>query len=94
MRRYESDVCIIGGGITGAMVAAKLTEETEATVVVVEAGPEFFDLDNRFEYRRRMMSYAENPWPGDFIPDQKAEGIAYHTMAVGGSALHWGGVAP
>ena len=31
-------------------------------------------------------------WPGDFVADQAARGVISRTMAVGGSALHWGGV--
>ena len=94
MRTLESDVCIIGGGITGAMLAAKLAEERRCSVVVVEAGSKLFDFENRFEYRRRMLEYGENAWPGDFIADQSAEGIISRSMAVGGSALHWGGTVP
>ena len=94
MQRYESDVCVIGGGISGAMLAAKLTDEGASSVVVVEAGEPLFDVENRFEYRRRSLAYGENAWPGDYIPDQSAEGIISRTMAVGGSALHWGGVVP
>ena len=40
-RAIESDVCIIGSGISAAMVADKLAEERDATIVVVEAGDEF-----------------------------------------------------
>src|SRR5579872_3649202 len=89
MRRVESDVCIIGGGITAAMLSQKLRElRPNASIVVVEAGNKFFDLDRRMEHRRRSIEYAENPWPGDFIEDQAAKGIISRTMAVGGSALH------
>ena len=92
MRRYESDVCIIGGGITAAMLAQKLQElRPGISIVVVEAGNKFFDLNRRMEYRERSIRYAENPWPGDFIEDQAAGGVISRTMAVGGSALHWGG---
>ena len=39
MRRVvESDICIIGSGITAAMVAEKLADERNAKIVVVEAG--------------------------------------------------------
>ncbi|HEY1494813.1 MAG TPA: PQQ-binding-like beta-propeller repeat protein, partial [Candidatus Solibacter sp.] len=62
-----------------------------ASVTVVEAGKRIFDLENRMQYRRRNLDYAENPWPGDFIEDQAAHGIISRTMAAGGSALHWGG---
>lgn len=92
MRRYECDVCIIGGGISAAMLAQKLAElRPGLSVTVIEAGRKLFDLENRMRYRQRSLEYAENPWPGDFIADQSAKGIISRTMAVGGSALHWGG---
>ena len=92
MRTYECDVCIIGGGISAAMLSQKLAElRPQASITVVEAGKKLFDLENRMQYRRRSLDYAENPWPGDFLEDQAAKGIISRTMAVGGSALHWGG---
>ncbi len=88
----ESDVCIIGGGITAAMLAQKLSElRPGISINIVEAGRRLFDFENRMNYRRRSIDYGENAWPGDFIPDQKADGVISRTMAVGGSALHWGG---
>ena len=90
---YESDVCVIGGGISAAMVAEKLSElKPGIAITVVEAGSRIFDVDNRAAYRRRSLDYGENAWPGDFIEDQAGAGIISRTMAVGGSALHWGGV--
>jgi quinoprotein glucose dehydrogenase len=92
MTVHESDVCIIGGGISAAMLALKLSElRPNLAVTVVEAGNRLFDLENRMEYRRRSIEYAENPWPGDYVEDQAAQGVISRTMAVGGSALHWGG---
>ena len=92
MRRYESDVCIIGGGISAAMLAQKLHElRPGISITVIEAGKKFFDLQSRMEHRERSIKYAENAWPGDFIEDQAAKGVISRTMAVGGSALHWGG---
>ena len=61
-------------------------------IIVVEAGKRLFDFENRFEYRQRNLDYGENMWPGDFVGDQAARGVISRTMAVGGSALHWGGV--
>jgi glucose dehydrogenase len=88
---YECDVCIIGAGISSAMVAQKLSElRPGLSVIVVEAGRRIFDFPDRFTYRQRMLDYGENPWPGDWISDQSAEGIVSRTMAVGGQALHWG----
>jgi glucose dehydrogenase len=92
MAVHESDVCIIGGGITSAMLAQKLSElNPRLSVVVVEAGRSIFDTENRREYRRRALEYGEHPWHDDFLEDQQASGIISMTMAVGGLALHWGG---
>src|SRR5262245_23085903 len=92
MAVHETDVCIIGGGITSAMLAEKLSELRPALhVTVVEAGRSIFDAQNRGRYRERAMAYGEHPWPDDFIEDQQASGIISMTMAVGGLALHWGG---
>jgi quinoprotein glucose dehydrogenase len=93
MPTFESDVCIVGGGISAAMLAQKLVElRPRLAVTVVEAGARIFDFENRMQYRQRMLDYGENAWPGDFIEDQAAAGVISRTMAVGGSALHWGGV--
>ncbi len=92
MTRVESDVCIIGAGISAAMLAQKLSElRPGKSIAVVEAGKRLFDLEKRFDHRQRSLDYGENAWPGDFVEDQAAEGIISRTMAVGGSALHWGG---
>jgi len=90
---FESDVCIIGGGITAAMIAEKLAELKPGTsITIAEAGSRIFDFENRMKYRQRNLEYGENAWAGDFLDDQAATGIISRTMAVGGSALHWGGV--
>jgi quinoprotein glucose dehydrogenase len=92
MAVHETDICIIGGGITSAMLAEKLSElRPGVRIVVVEAGRSIFDVQNRGRYRDRAMQYGEHPWPGDYIEDQTADGIISMTMAVGGLALHWGG---
>ena len=89
---HESDICIIGGGITSAMLALKLSAlRPGAHITVVEAGRSIFDFQNRARYRERAMLYGEHPWPDDYREDQQATGIISMTMAVGGLALHWGG---
>src|SRR5512134_1899248 len=93
MQRHECDVLIVGGGITAALVAEKISERRPTwSVIVVEAGKRLFDFENRTRYRQRSLDYGENMWPGDFVADQAARGLISRTMAVGGSALHWGGV--
>ena len=89
---HESDVCIIGGGISAAMMAEKLSElRPGIKITVVEAGRRIFDAENRARYARREQDYGDNSWPEDAIPDQVAKGQISRTMAVGGQALHWGG---
>jgi quinoprotein glucose dehydrogenase len=92
MAVHESDICIIGGGITSAMLALKLSElRPRASIVVVEAGRSIFDAQNRGRYRERALQYGEHPWHDDYIEDQQGKGTISMTMAVGGLALHWGG---
>jgi quinoprotein glucose dehydrogenase len=90
----ESDICIIGSGITAAVVAEKLTEERDARIVVVEAGDETVPLAERASHRARFIAYGENPWGSDHIDGMTADGIQSRSMQVGGLAMHWGGVTP
>src|SRR5258708_13734879 len=92
MAVHETDILIIGGGITSAMLAQRLSElRPGRRISVVEAGRSIFDAQNRGRYRERAMEYGEHPWHEDYIEDQQASGIISMTMAVGGLALHWGG---
>ena len=90
----ESDICIIGSGITAAMIAEKLVEERRARIVVVEAGDETVPLAERAAQRARFVAYGENPWGRDHIDGMTADGIQSRSMQVGGLAMHWGGVTP
>ena len=100
VRRYgraeviESDICIIGSGITAAMVAEKIAEERQARIVVVEAGDETVPMPARAGGRARFLAYGENPWGNDHIDGMTADGIQSRSMQVGGLAMHWGGVTP
>src|SRR5437016_7067773 len=60
--RSESDVCIIGSGISAAMVAERLARTTSAKIVVVEAGDDAPPLSQRAAARERFLRYGENPW--------------------------------
>ena len=90
----ESDICIIGSGISAALIAEKLTEERRARIVVVEAGDETVPLADRAAHRARFVAYGENPWGNDHIDGMTADGIQSRSMQVGGLAMHWGGVTP
>ncbi|MGQ0765843.1 MAG: GMC oxidoreductase [Gemmatimonadota bacterium] len=94
MRAVESDICIIGSGITAAMVAARLSAERRARIVVVEAGAEQPPPARFFDLRRRYLDHGESPWPNDHIDGLAADGMQSRSMCVGGMAMHWGGVTP
>ena len=96
MRRVvETDVCIVGSGITAAMVADRLARTTSASIVVVEAGDEAVPLGQRAATRERFLRYGENPWLGDHLEGYEIEGpLQSRSMQVGGLAMHWGGVTP
>ena len=93
-RVVESDICIIGSGISAAMVAAKLTDERRATIVVIEAGDDQPKIQDWAANRQRWMDYGSTPWPNDHIDGFEANGIQSRSMCVGGLAMHWGGVTP
>jgi choline dehydrogenase-like flavoprotein len=93
VRRVESDVVIIGGGITAALVAQKLVERRPSWSVV--------DRRSRQAALRQREPHEVPPakprlWREPVArrlrADQSARGVISRTMAVGGSALHWGGV--
>lgn len=91
----ESDVCIIGSGISAAMVADRLARTTKEKIVVVEAGDEAPPLAQRYALRARFLKYGESPWPNDHVEGYEIEGpLQSRSMQVGGLAMHWGGVTP
>jgi choline dehydrogenase-like flavoprotein len=91
----ESDVCIVGSGISAAMVADRLARTTSAKIVVIEAGDETVPLAKRAAARERFLRYGENPWGRDHIDGYEIDGpLQSRSMQVGGLAMHWGGVTP
>jgi quinoprotein glucose dehydrogenase len=91
----ESDVCIVGSGISAAMVADRLARTTRGTIVVVEAGDDAPPLGPRYGLRERFTKYGESPWPNDHIDGYEIDGpLQSRSMQVGGLAMHWGGVTP
>lgn len=89
-----ADVCIVGAGITGVLIAKKLSEYTHATVIVVDAGDWVDPGESRAEKASRFFQYGENPYPGDVIEEYIVPGAIHQTMAIGGRATHWPGITP
>ena len=94
-RVIESDICIVGSGISAAVVADKLARTTNKKIVVVEAGEDNPPLGQRYGFRQRYLDYGETPWPNDHIEGYEIEGpLQSRSMQVGGLAMHWGAVTP
>lgn len=96
-RVIETDICLIGAGITAAMMAESLAARTTAAITVIEAGTHTTPLRERYQRRQRWQAYGESPWTKDHVDDQNATGTTYGyspSMHVGGLAMHWGGVTP
>ncbi len=96
----DADVCVIGAGPAGALVADRLADAGRR-VVVLEAGPRF-DPDDRLERQERAIRPAyDRPdvWDGDPERDaHSASGEWFYPLnharvkGVGGSTLHWQGM--
>ena len=94
-RAIETDVCIVGSGISAAMVAERLARTTAAKILVVEAGDDTVPLAQRAAARERFLRYNENPWGRDHLEGYDVEGpLQSRSMQVGGLAMHWGAVTP
>lgn len=96
-RVIETDVCVVGSGITAAMLAEKLADERDVRIVVVEAGDRPPPLQERARLRARYLAYGDNPWPGDHIDGHGVVGRPHGfspSHLVGGLAMHWGAVTP
>ncbi len=97
MKTIDTDILIVGSGITAALMAARLAETTSRKVTVVEAGKPTTPFKDRTKARARYLSYGESPWKQDHLDDQNAYGTTWGfspSMNVGGLAMHWGGVSP
>lgn len=92
------DVCIIGAGLAGGVLAYELGQKG-VEVVVLEAGPRH-DPQDKYAYMEKFLAGGD-PWAPDIAERDRytnAGEIAYplnryRVKAVGGSTLHWSAVA-
>ena len=54
MTKYSCDTLIVGGGTTGCVLAARLSERGDQSVILVEAGPDY-------------GSFKEGRWPAELL---------------------------
>jgi len=96
----RADVCVVGSGPAGALVAHSLAERGH-DVVVLEAGPRF-DPETRLERMERSIrpsSDDRSAWEmGDERDAFSSEGERFYPLnsarvkGIGGTTLHWQGM--
>lgn len=98
--RPDADVCIVGAGPAGALVAAELAGRGH-DVVVIEAGPRFDAADRRGRMRRTIRPAHDSlsVWGmGGERDAYTSTGENFYPLnharvkGVGGSTLHWHGM--
>ncbi|WP_226039280.1 GMC family oxidoreductase [Natrinema sp. DC36] len=96
----DADVCVIGAGPAGGIVADRLAEAGRE-VVILEAGPRFDPADRLARQERAIRPAYGRPtvWDGDPERDAySASGERHYPLnrarvkGVGGSTLHWQGM--
>jgi choline dehydrogenase-like flavoprotein len=93
----RADVCVVGSGPAGALVACRLAEAGH-DVVMLEAGPRF-DGDRERRMETHLRPDMGNPWEMGGPRDAYASSGDRHyplnaarVKGVGGSSLHWHGM--
>lgn len=97
--RPMADVCIIGAGLAGGLLADALTRQGRS-VVVLEAGPRF-PRATRYAAMVERLRTGASPWAGPAERDRFTNAGAvpyplndYRVKGVGGTTLHWTAYTP
>ena len=95
----RADVCVVGAGPAGALVASQLASDGQK-IVVLEAGPRF-DRSNREQQMEQAIRPGDHGSVWEMGGDRdafSASGERYYPLnvsrvkGVGGSTLHWQGM--
>lgn len=91
MPEVEYDVVVVGGGTAGAVIAARLTEDPQRSVAVIEGGPT--DVGNEKVLRlRRWQELLESELDYDYPTVEQPHGNSHirHARArvLGGCSSH------
>jgi quinoprotein glucose dehydrogenase len=92
-RTIDTDICLIGSGITAAQMALKLCSERRAKVTVIEAGAPTIPSTGRSRTRARGRRTARTPGLTTIRgPEHPRHAVRLlPSMVVGGLATLWGG---
>jgi choline dehydrogenase len=91
MTTLSADYVIVGGGAAGCVLAARLSENEDCQVVLLEAGPDFGDLESM---PPELMVPQGNsvrddrflwPYEGKLTADQEERKPVYRGRVIGGS---------
>ncbi|MEU8570420.1 GMC family oxidoreductase N-terminal domain-containing protein [Streptomyces pathocidini] len=89
--RAEFDYVVVGGGTAGAVVAARLSEDPDTTVCVLEAGPSDVGDDHVLRLDR-WMGLLESGYDWDYPvePQERGNSFLRHARAkvLGGCSSH------
>jgi choline dehydrogenase len=88
MAEAGTGVVIVGGGTAGCIVATRLSEDPDRSVLLLEAGPDFRDLDDCPPSVVTEMGYPfELMWEYDGIATERDDHhvVAYRGRVLGGS---------
>lgn len=89
--REDYDYIIVGGGSSGAALAARLSENPETTVALVEAGPHDKDLDEVLDLERwPELLESGLDWDYPVEPQENGNSFMRHARAkvLGGCSSH------